>query len=82
MPKKDVDICLGYIADTNKLLLEITAVKEIVLIMRSRGIRVLQIIDGDRHESKWFGNLYDAPVTKQLIYFGRISALKVGANIS
>ena len=78
----DTEIRLGYVAESNEVFLEVTAVKGFVLAIGPRGIRALQVVSANRYISKWFGRPTESPVTERLAGFESISALEVGLDVS
>ncbi|KAK2750687.1 hypothetical protein FQN57_002760 [Myotisia sp. PD_48] len=78
--KDNPDICLGYTNADNEIFLEVSVLKGFILAMGSRGIRALQVIDGDGQVSRWAGCPKHTPITADLAGPGPVRALGVGID--
>ena len=77
-----MDICLGYIAEGKEIFVDVKVLRGLVVAIGPRGIRALQVINGEKTRSRWLGCPRNSPITERLRGSGSTAALKVGFDVS
>lgn len=78
--KAGPEICLGYLGGT-KCSLETTGVHGFTVAVGSRGIQALQFLAPGGQLSNWFGDPDGIPMTRRLMAYTPITALKAGFDV-
>jgi hypothetical protein len=73
------NICLGYIGGRG-FSLETTGLQGFIVAVGSRGIHAIQLIT-PMGLSQWFGNPKGVPITRRLVSYKPIKALKAGFDV-
>jgi hypothetical protein len=74
------EICLGY-TNGRELSLETTGLQGFIIAVGSRGIHAIQFVTPTRQLSQWFGNPKGVPITRRLVSYKPITALKAGFDV-
>ncbi|KAJ5113275.1 hypothetical protein N7456_001809 [Penicillium angulare] len=75
--KSGVDARLGYSSTERPVLYHTETLRGFALAIDNRGIRGLQVIDGNEHRSQWFGTTQDIPVTERLASLDTTEPLQI-----
>jgi hypothetical protein len=77
---QETEICLGY-TNGRELSLETTGLQGFIIAVGSRGIHAIQFVTPTRQLSQWFGNPKGVPITRRLVSYKPITALKAGFDV-
>ena len=76
------DAQLGYSSAQDTVLYNVERLRGFVLSIDPRGIRALQVVDGNGARSPWFGYSENTPVTERLVAFDISKPVRVSIDVS
>ncbi|KAJ5918135.1 hypothetical protein N7454_010510 [Penicillium verhagenii] len=76
-----MDAELGYLSTKVTVLYDVETITGFVLAIDPRGIRALQIVDGNGVRSRWFGSSKNVPITERLVAFDTTEPLRVSVDM-
>ena len=73
-------ICLGY-TSRRELSLETTGLQGFIIAVGTRGIHAVQCVAPTGQLSQWFGNPNGMPITRRLVSYKPLTALKADFDV-
>lgn len=77
---QETEICLGY-TSRRKLSLETTGLQGFIIAVGTRGIHAVQCVTPTGQLSQWFGNPNGMPITRRLVSYKPLTALKADFDV-